>query len=406
LTFDDLGLSADILDTVSREGYAEPTPIQAAAMPLILAGRDVLAAAPTGTGKTAAFVLPILERIRAHENTAVSPARHPVRVLILTPTRELAAQVAESVATYGRSLRLRSGVVYGGVRIEPEIKLLWSGVEILVATPGRLLDHLTQRTVQLGQVEVLVLDEADRMLDMGFIPDVRRIVAQVPSARQTLMFSATFSDDVRKLAREFLRNPEVVEVAARNSVADGVAQVLFPVDPALKTDLLVHLIREHRMDQVLVFTDSKIGASRLAAQLTRRGVSATSIHGDRTQAERTRALAAFKGGFAKVLVATDVASRGLDIEDLPCVVNYDLPWEAQDYIHRIGRTGRAGARGIAITLATPDDVDRLRAVQRLLRRAIPYEVVEEFLPGTGRDDRSARHAPEGRAPRRVAAAAG
>ncbi len=410
MTFDYLGLSADLLATVSREGYTEPTPIQAAAVPLILAGRDVLAAAPTGTGKTAAFVLPILERIRAHENTAVSPARHPVRVLILTPTRELAAQVAESVATYGRSLRLRSGVVYGGVRIDPEIRSLWSGVEILVATPGRLLDHLGQRTVQLGQVEILVLDEADRMLDMGFIPDVRRIVAQVPAARQTLMFSATFSDDVRRLAREFLRNPEVVEVAARNTVAEGVSQVLYPVHPALKTDLLIHLIGEHRMEQVLVFTDSKIGASRLAAQLTRRGVSATSIHGDRSQAERTRALAAFKGGFAKVLVATDVASRGLDIEELPYVVNYELPWEPQDYIHRIGRTGRAGARGLAITFASPDDVDRLRAVQRLLRRAIPYEVVEQYLPGTGHDERPARPAPgrnsARRAPRRMAATAG
>jgi ATP-dependent RNA helicase RhlE len=390
LSFDNLGLSADLLATVSREGYTEPTPVQSAAIPLILAGRDVLAAAQTGTGKTAAFVLPILERLRGHANGGFSPARHPVRVLILTPTRELAVQVSESVKTYGRSSALRSAVVYGGTRIDPEIKLLWKGVEILVATPGRLLDHIGQRTVNLSQVEVLVLDEGDRMLDMGFIPDVRKIAALLPSQRQTLLFSATFSDDIRRLAHEFLRDPETVEVAPRNSVADNLTQVLYPVDQNRKADLLIHLIQRDSMEQVLVFTRSKIGASRLASYLDRRGVSTSAIHGDRSQQERTRALEAFRGRFVKVLVATDVASRGLDIENLPYVVNFELPYEPQDYIHRIGRTGRAGASGTAISLVSPDEVEELRGVQRLLRRSIPCEVVEEFLPDPDREPAPAR----------------
>ncbi len=385
MTFDNLGLSPDLLATVAREGYTEPTPVQAAAIPLVLAGRDVLAAAQTGTGKTAAFVLPILERLRAHANTAFSPARHPVRALIVTPTRELAVQVADSVKALGPSLPLRSTVVYGGTPMDPEIRALWSGIEILVATPGRLLDHVGQRTVNLGQVEVLVLDEADRMLDMGFIPDVRRIVALIPTARQTLMFSATFSNEIRKLSREFLRNPEIVEVAARNSVADNVTEVLYPVDARWKPDLLLHLIQRDRMEQVLVFTRSRIGASRLASFLERRGVNASAIHGDRNQQERERALAEFKTGEIRVLVATDVASRGLDIEGLPYVVNFELPYEPQDYIHRIGRTGRAGASGTAISLASPAEVEQLRGIQRLLRRAIPYQVVEEFLPDPDRE---------------------
>ena len=398
MTFDNLGLSADLLATVAQEGYTEPTPVQTAAIPLILAGRDVLAAAQTGTGKTAAFVLPILERLRPHANTAFSPARHPVRVLILTPTRELAVQVADAARTLSRSLPLRSAVVYGGTPMDPEIKALWGGIEILVATPGRLLDHVGQRTVNLGQVEVLVLDEADRMLDMGFIPDVRRIAALLPTARQTLLFSATFSDEIRKLAREFLRNPQTVEVAARNSVADNLTEILYPVDERRKADLLVHLIRRDRMEQVLVFTRSKIGASRLASYLERRGVSASAIHGDRSQAERERALADFKAGEIAVLVATDVASRGLDIEDLPYVVNFELPYEPQDYIHRIGRTGRAGASGIAISLASPAEVEQLRGVQRLLRRAIPYQVVEEFLPDPDRGPEPVRRLEPGGRP--------
>ena len=385
MTFEDLGLSADLLATVAREGYTEPTPVQSAAIPLVLAGRDVLAAAQTGTGKTAAFVLPILERLRSTANAGFSPARHPVRVLILTPTRELAMQIGAAVKTYGRGIPLRSTVVYGGTRIDPEIKILWSGVEILVATPGRLLDHVGQRTVNLSQVEIFVLDEGDRMLDMGFVPDVRKIAALLPAQRQTLLFSATFSDDVRRMAKEFQHDPEIVEVAARNSIADNLTQVLYPVDQARKADLLVHLIRRDSMEQVLVFTRSKIGASRLASYLDRRGVSTSAIHGDRSQSERTRALEAFKGRFVKVLVATDVASRGLDIEDLPYVVNFELPHEPQDYIHRIGRTGRAGASGTAISLVSPDEVEQLRGVQRLLRKAIPCAVVEEFLPDPERE---------------------
>ena len=385
MTFEDLGLSADLLATVAREGYTEPTPVQSAAIPLVLAGRDVLAAAQTGTGKTAAFVLPILERLRNTANAGFSPARHPVRVLILTPTRELAMQIGAAVKTYSRGIPLRSTVVYGGTRIDPEIKILWSGVEILVATPGRLLDHVGQRTVNLSQVEIFVLDEGDRMLDMGFVPDVRKIAALLPAQRQTLLFSATFSDDVRRMAKEFQHDPEIVEVAARNSVADNLTQVLYPVDQARKADLLVHLIRRDSMEQVLVFTRSKIGASRLASYLDRRGVSTSAIHGDRSQAERTRALEAFRGRFVKVLVATDVASRGLDIEDLPYVVNFELPHEPQDYIHRIGRTGRAGASGTAISLVSPDEVEQLRGVQRLLRKAIPCAIVEEFLPDPERE---------------------
>jgi ATP-dependent RNA helicase RhlE len=395
LSFQELGLSADILATVAREGYTEPTPVQDAAIPLILAGRDVLAAAPTGTGKTAAFVLPVLDNLRHTANAGYSPARHPVRVLILTPTRELAVQVAESVKTYSRGIPLRSTVVYGGTRIDPEIKVLWNGVEILVATPGRLLDHIGQRSVNLSQVEVLVLDEADRMLDMGFIPDVRKIAGHIPAERQTLLFSATFSDDVRRLAGEFLTNPETVEVAAPNSLAENLTQVLYPVEEQLKGELLLHLIRRDAMDQVLVFTRSRVGASRLASYLDRRGVNTTAIHGDRSQVERTRALAAFKGRFVKVLVATDVASRGLDIDNLPYVVNFELPHDPQDYIHRVGRTSRAGASGTAISLVSPSEVEELRAVQRLLRKAIPCEVVEAYLPDPDREPRAsaARRAP-------------
>ncbi|MDA8201928.1 MAG: DEAD/DEAH box helicase [Chloroflexi bacterium] len=381
MTFENLGLSADLLDTVAREGYVEATPVQIAAIPLVLAGRDVLAAAQTGTGKTAAFALPILERLRRTANTAASPARHPVRALVLTPTRELAVQVEESFRTYGPSLPLRSAVVYGGMPMDPQTRALWSGVEILVATPGRLLDHLGQGRPNLGQVEVLVLDEADRMLDMGFIPDVRRIVSMLPRQRQTLFFSATFSEDIRRLAREFLRDPATVEVAPRNTIAANVAQVLYPVDAAYKSELLAHLVRRDGMSQVLVFTRTKSGASRLASYLDRHGIDAVAIHGDRSQQERTRALEDFKRGEVQILVATDVASRGLDIEELPYVVNYELPWEPQDYVHRIGRTGRAGASGVAISLVTPDEVEQLRGVQRMLKRAIPVQVVEEYLPG-------------------------
>ena len=380
MSFSNLGLSANLLATVAREGYTEATPVQAAAIPFVLAGRDVLAAAQTGTGKTAAFTLPILERLAAHANSSISPARHPIRALVLTPTRELACQIDESVRTLGRGTNLRSCVVYGGVPQGPQVKSLWGGVEILVATPGRLFDLIGQKAVNLGQVEILVLDEADRMLDMGFIDDVRKAIALLPRGRQTLMFSATFSDAIRKLAREFQTDPEIIQVAARNATADNVTHVLYPVDVARKADLLLHLVRRDRMEQVLVFTRTKAGASRLASYLDRRGVPAIAIHSDRTQGERTRALASFKAGEVVALVATDVASRGLDIDTLPHVVNFDLPFEPQDYVHRIGRTGRAGASGTAISLVSPGEVDALRGIQRLLKRAIPCEVVEQFLP--------------------------
>jgi ATP-dependent RNA helicase RhlE len=390
LTFDTLGLSADLVRTVTQEGYEAPTPVQAAAIPLVLAGRDVLAAAQTGTGKTAAFVLPILDRLRAQANTSFSPARHPVRTLILVPTRELAVQVDESVRTYGRTVPLRSTVVYGGVPIEPQTKALRAGVEILVATPGRLLDHVGQRGVNLGQVEILVLDEADRMLDMGFLPDIRRIIELLPARRQNLLFSATFDDEIRRLSGTILNEPATVEVAPRNTVAEAVEQLVYPVDRDRKEALLAHLIRTRDLRQVLVFTRTKLAASRLATRLDREGIDAIAIHSDRSQPERTRALEGFKSGAIRILVATDVAARGLDIEDLPVVVNFELPWNPQDYIHRIGRTARAGASGEAISLVCIDEVDLLRGVQRLLKRAIPWTVEDGFIP-----DRDAEPRPIG-----------
>ena len=409
MSFDQLGLSADILRAVADEGYTTPTPVQEQAIPLVLAGRDLLAAAQTGTGKTAAFVLPILERLRAQANTSFSPARHPVRALILTPTRELAMQVSDSVRAYGRHVPLRAGVVYGGVPVDPQIKELLRGLEILVATPGRLLDHVGQRSVSLGQVEVLVLDEADRMLDMGFLPDIRKIVDLLPKRRQNLLFSATFPEEIRKLAATLLTDPATVEVAPRNTPIDLVRQLVYPVDRDRKRALLAHLIRHHDWHQVLVFTRTKIAASRLAGDLLRDGVEAVAIHSDRTQGERTRALEAFRSGDVRVLVATDVAARGLDIEDLPYVVNYELPTTPEAYIHRIGRTGRAGTTGEAISLVCIDEVDLLRAIQRMLNHAIPWKVEEGFIPDrnaepqpiTGVHPRSGQGGP--RRPRRLAA---
>jgi len=390
LTFESLGLTADLLQTVADEGYTEPTPVQAAAIPFVLEGRDVLAAAQTGTGKTAAFTLPILDRLRALANDSFSPARHPVRALILVPTRELAMQVDASVRTYGRTVPLRSAVVYGGVPMEPQIKALRAGVEILTATPGRLLDLVGQRVANLGQVEVLVLDEADRMLDMGFLPDITRIIDLLPKRRQNLMFSATFSDDIRRLSGTILRDPATVEVAPRNTAAEAVNQLVYPVDRDRKEELLAHLIRVDDLRQVLVFTRTKLAASRLASRLDREGLDAVAIHSDRSQPERTRALEGFKTGEIRVLVATDVAARGLDIEDLPVVVNFELPWNPQDYIHRIGRTGRAGASGEAISLVCIDEVDLLRGIQRMLKQAIPWTVEEGFVP-----DRSIEPRPVG-----------
>ena len=394
MTFDTLGLSADLLKTVAEEGYTEPTPVQAKAIPLVLAGRDVLAAAQTGTGKTAAFTLPILDRLRPQANTSFSPARHPVRALILVPTRELAMQVDESVQTYGRTVPLRSTVVYGGIPMDPQIKALRAGVEILVATPGRLLDLVGQRVANLGQVEILVLDEADRMLDMGFLPDIQKIIALLPPRRQNLMFSATFSEDIRRLSGTILRDPEVVEVAPRNATIDTIRQLVYPVDRDRKEALLAHIIRKEDLRQVLVFTRTKLAATRLAAWLDRAGIDAIAIHSDRSQPERTRALEQFKSGEIRILVATDVAARGLDIEDLPHVVNFELPWNPQDYIHRIGRTGRAGATGDAISLVCIDETDLLRGVQRLLRKAIPWTVEEGFIPNRDIEPQPLRGGPE------------
>ena len=380
MRFEELGLSPELVRTVADEGYTEPTPVQERAIPLVLEGKDVLAAAQTGTGKTAAFSLPILDRLKVHANTSFSPARHPVRALILTPTRELAVQVADSVKTYGKRVPLRSAVVYGGVPIDPQVKELLAGVEILVATPGRLLDLVGQRAANLAQVEILVLDEADRMLDMGFLPDIRRIMDLLISRKQTLLFSATFSDDIKRLAGSILHNPVQIEVARHGTAAETVRQLVYPVDRDRKEELLRYLILDGDWHQVLVFTRTKIAASRLASWLDRNDVAATAIHSDRAQSDRTRALEDFKAGEIRVLVATDVAARGLDIDALPHVVNFELPWNPEDYVHRIGRTGRAGASGDAISLVCIDEADLLRGVQRLLQRAIPWEVAEGFQP--------------------------
>ena len=383
MTFDHFGLSPEILRAVSEQGYEIPTPIQEQAIPLVAQGRDVMGRAQTGTGKTAAFALPMLERLRAHANTSFSPARHPVRALILTPTRELAVQVYDSFRTYGRHVPLRYAVVYGGVPIEPQTKEMLAGVEILVATPGRLLDHVGQRTVNLSQVEILVLDEADRMLDMGFLPDIRRIVELLINRKQTLLFSATFSSEIRALARTLLNEPVSVDIEPQTTSADTVEQVVYLVDTDRKRDLLAQMVRKRNLSQVLVFTRTKLMAGRLASQLDRDGVEAISIHGDRSQPERERALADFKSGSVRVLVATDVAARGLDIDALPIVVNYELPHTAHDYVHRIGRTGRAGAAGEAVSLVAPEEEDYLKAVNRLLKHDLPVRVVKGFEPTLG-----------------------
>jgi ATP-dependent RNA helicase RhlE len=384
-----------LLRAIADQGYTEPTPVQAKAIPPILLGQDVMAAAQTGTGKTASFTLPMLQRLKDFANTSVSPARHPIRALILTPTRELAAQVQESVKTYGKHIALRYAVVYGGINIDPQIKELQGGVEILVATPGRLLDHLQQKTVNLSQVQFLVLDEADRMLDMGFLPDIKRILSVLPAKRQSLLFSATYSDDIRGLAKQLLSNPVNVEVARRNAVTETVTHLVYKVEHGAKRDLLAHLIRSRDMRQVLVFCNTKIGANRLAYKLAKDGVAAVAIHSDRTQGERMQALAEFKEGKMQVLVATDVAARGLDIEQLPFVINFDLPGSPEDYVHRIGRTGRAGMTGEAISLAADDERDQLAAIEKLLKTRLPVAPSEDFqraplVRGGSRRDESRR----------------
>jgi ATP-dependent RNA helicase RhlE len=357
--------------------------VQEQAIPLVLQGRDLMAGAQTGTGKTAAFALPILQRLAPQASTSASPARHPVRALILAPTRELAVQVAESFRDYGKHLPLRSTVVYGGVDMDAQIDQLRRGVEILVATPGRLLDHVQNKTVMFNQVSILVLDEADRMLDMGFLPDIKRIIALLPAQRQNLLFSATFPDEIRNLAKSLLRNPAEVQVATRNAVADLVTHVVHPVAREKKRELLAYLIQTRGLKQVLVFSGTRIGANRLAHQLRRDRIHADAIHGDKTQAEREAALADFKAGKTAVLVATDVASRGLDIEGLPQVINFDIPRSPEDYVHRIGRTGRAGQAGEAISLVSPEDHDSLGAIERLIKKRIERVLVPGFQPSTG-----------------------
>jgi ATP-dependent RNA helicase RhlE len=380
-TFESLGLLPELLRAVAEQGYTEPTPIQSQAIPIVLSGRDLLGAAQTGTGKTAGFTLPLLQRLAPMATKSFSPALHPVRCLILTPTRELAIQVHESVQGYGKHIPLRSFCVYGGVNINPQIEAMKKGVEILVATPGRLLDLIGQKAVNLGKVQILVLDEADRMLDMGFIPDIKRIIALIPATRQTLLFSATFSDDIRKLASQFQKDPAKVEVARRNEPIALVTQYCYNIDANRKRELLAHLVKKNDWTQVLVFTKTKHGANRLATQLQRDGINADAIHGNKSQNARIRALEDFKEGKVKVLVATDIAARGLDIEDLPHVVNYDLPHVPEDYVHRIGRTGRAGATGEALSLVGAEDRPLLQAIERLINKKVEVRNAEGFEPG-------------------------
>ena len=375
MSFDSLGLRADLLRAVASQRYGRPTPIQAQAIPEILAGHDLLAGAQTGTGKTAAFVLPVLHRLAEQGH----PQRHP-RALILTPTRELAAQIGERVQAYGVHLPLKSAVIFGGVGMQPQIDRLQRGVDILIATPGRLLDHASRKTVDLSRIQILILDEADRMLDMGFIHDIKRVLRLIPERRQNLLFSATYSDEIRRLADGLLKHPKTVEVARRNSTVAAVAQSAHPVDRQRKPDLLAHLIHREGWDQVLVFTRTKHGANKLAERLTRDGITAAAIHGNKSQSARTRALAEFKQGLVRALVATDIAARGLDIANLPQVVNFELPNVAEDYVHRIGRTGRAGADGSALSLVSHDERGLLKGIERLLRREIPMTPVVGFEP--------------------------
>ncbi|MGB0723368.1 MAG: DEAD/DEAH box helicase [Gammaproteobacteria bacterium] len=391
MSFDSLGLKADLLSAVKAQGYDTPTPIQAQAIPVVLEGRDVLAGAQTGTGKTAAFTLPLLQNL----DDGRTGLRHP-RALILTPTRELAAQVAESVATYGEHLKLRHTVVFGGVGINPQIDRLRRGVDILVATPGRLLDLAGQRAVNLSKVEILVLDEADRMLDMGFIHDIRKVLALLPDRRQNLLFSATYSDDIKRLADSLLHNPALIEVARRNTAAETVAQVVHRVDRKRKRELLAHLIKEGNWHQVLVFTRTKHGANRLAQQLEKDGITTAAIHGNKSQGARTKALAGFKDGSVQALIATDIAARGLDIDRLPHVVNYELPNVSEDYVHRIGRTGRAGEEGMAHSLVSGDEAKLLKDIERLLKRKLDQKIIPGFEPSGDDGPEPADDRPRGR----------
>jgi ATP-dependent RNA helicase RhlE len=376
MTFDELGLAAPLLRAIEEKGYREPTPVQLAAIPAVLTGRDLMAAAQTGTGKTAGFTLPILQLL----HTNGEPHPHRIRVLVLTPTRELAAQVAESVATYGAHLPFKSTVVFGGVKINPQIATLRKGIDILVATPGRLLDLYQQGEVKFSDLEILVLDEADRMLDMGFIHDIRRILKVLPQKRQNLMFSATFANEIRALTRTIMHNPLEVSVSPANAAAERVEQCVYPVDKKRKPELLLELVVQKDWQQVLVFSRTKHGANRLAQYLEKAGVNASAIHGNKSQGARTKALAGFKDGKIRVLVATDIAARGLDIAQLPQVVNFDLPNVPEDYVHRIGRTGRAGSSGHAYSLVSADEIKQLQDIEQVIQRHIPREYVDGFEP--------------------------
>ncbi|QOP45519.1 DEAD/DEAH box helicase [Sulfurimonas paralvinellae] len=377
MTFNSLGLSAPILKAVKEQGYTTPTPIQAKAIPVILEKKDILAGAQTGTGKTAGFTLPLLELLSRKESKKKS---HKVRALILTPTRELALQVAENVALYAKHTPFKSAVIFGGVKINPQIAQLRKGVDIVIATPGRLLDHISQKTIDLREIEFLVLDEADRMLDMGFVNDIKKIVNIIPKERQTLLFSATYSAPIKRLSNQFLKSPTLIEVARTNESNAIVEQSIYPVDKSRKRELLTHLINEGKWQQVLVFTRTKHGANKLSGQLEKDGISSAAIHGNKSQNARTKALADFKKGDVRVLVATDIAARGIDIDQLPHVVNFELPNVSEDYVHRIGRTGRAGNKGEAISLVCVDENDFLDGIEKLIKKDIPKVWLKGFKP--------------------------
>jgi superfamily II DNA/RNA helicase len=375
LEFTQLGLSPKILQAVQEQGYTHPTPIQEQAIPHVLAGKDVMGAAQTGTGKTAAFVLPILEKISPFANTSSSPARHPIRALVLTPTRELSDQVAENAFKYSKYTDLRTAVVFGGVDISSQTQSLRAGVELLIATPGRLLDHLSQKNANLSQVQILVLDEADRMLDMGFLPDLQRIMSLIPSGnRQTLLFSATFSPEIKKLAQQYLKEPVIIEVSRQNQTADTVTQMVHLVDSSSKLKVLQTILHQRQVKglptQCIIFANSRIGCARLSRALSQSGIKAEAIHGDKSQVERMSILDQFKKGDIDALVATDVAARGLDIPSMPCVINFELPFNAEDYVHRIGRTGRAGAKGDAIALVDPSEMKLLADIEKLTKKPL------------------------------------
>ncbi|HAF00146.1 MAG TPA: ATP-dependent RNA helicase [Methylophilaceae bacterium] len=376
ISFDQLGLAATLLQAITETGYTTPTPIQAKAIPLALEGLDLMAGAQTGTGKTAAFALPVLQKLLPLASSSTSPAKHPIRALVLAPTRELAIQVEDSIRVYAKHTSLRSLVVYGGVDIKTQTPQLKSGVEILVATPGRLLDHVEQKSLSLSQVQILVLDEADRMLDMGFMPDLKRILALLPKQRQNMMFSATFSNEIKKLADDFLTNPTLIEVARSNATNENVTQKAYAVQAADKQAFLIQLLKKEHTNQVIVFTKTKMTASRLSRALQKVEISADAIHGDKSQKERIEALDAFKEGKTTVLVATDVAARGLDISELPMVINYEIPSAAEDYVHRIGRTGRAGASGIAISLVCEEEEKYFVDIEKLIKKSITREQVQ------------------------------